>query len=106
VESRVPGADVNPYLALAAAVAAGLYGIDHELELGAPFPRNAYEATDVPRIPSTLVEAIEELRASSVALEAFGDDVHHHLLNTAVQEWDASNRHVSDWELARNFERL
>ena len=62
VESRVPGADVNPYLVLAAALAAGLYGIDHELELGEPYPRNAYEATDVPRIPSTLVEAIEELR--------------------------------------------
>jgi glutamine synthetase len=106
VESRIPGADVNPYLALAAAVAAGLYGIDHELELGEPFPVNAYEATDVPRIPSTLVEAIELLRWSAVADEAFGAEVHHHLLNTAVQEWEASNRHVSDWELARNFERI
>ncbi|HSZ36178.1 MAG TPA: glutamine synthetase family protein [Acidimicrobiales bacterium] len=106
VESRVPGADVNPYLALAAAVAAGLYGIDHELELGPAFPRNAYEAPDVPRIPSTLVEAVDELRGSKVAVEAFGADVHHHLLNTAVQEWEASNRHVSDWELARYFERL
>ena len=106
VESRIPGADVNPYLVLAAAVAAGLYGIDHELELGPPYPANAYEATDVPRIPSTLVEAIDELRGSKVAVEAFGADVHHHLLNTAVQEWEASNRHVSDWELARYFERL
>ena len=106
VESRVPGADVNPYLVLAAAVAAGLYGIDHELELGEPYQTNAYEATDVPRIPTTLVEAIDELRASKVAVEAFGEDVHHHLLNTAVQEWEASNRHVSDWELARNFERM
>ena len=106
VESRIPGADVNPYLALAAAVAAGLYGIDHELELGDPYPVNVYEATDVPRIPSTLVEAIEALRWSGVADEAFGAEVHHHLLNTAVQEWEASNRHVSDWELARNFERI
>ncbi len=106
VESRIPGADVNPYLVLAAAVAAGLYGIDHELELGPAYPRNAYEASDVPRIPSTLVEAIDELRGSKVALEAFGADVHHHLLNTAVQEWEASNRHVSDWELARYFERM
>jgi glutamine synthetase len=106
VESRIPGADVNPYLVLAAAVAAGLYGIDHELELGEPYPRNAYEASDVPRIPTTLVEAIDELRGSKVAVEAFGADVHHHLLNTAVQEWEASNRHVSDWELARYFERL
>ena len=61
---RVPGADVNPYLVLAAQSAAGLYGIDHELELGEPFPRNAYEATDVTRIPSTLIESIEELRGS------------------------------------------
>ncbi len=106
VESRIPGADVNPYLVVAAAIAAGLYGIDHELEPGDPYPVNAYEATDVPRIPSTLVEAIAELRDSAVALEAFGPDVHHHLLNTAEQEWLASNRHVTDWELARNFERI
>jgi glutamine synthetase len=106
IESRVPGADVNPYLVVAACIAAGLYGIDHELELGDPYPRNAYEATDVPRIPSTLVEAIEELGGSEVAAEAFGPEVHHHLLNTAQQEWEASNRHVSDWELARNFERI
>ena len=106
VESRIPGADVNPYLVLAASIAAGLYGIDHELEPGDPYPRNAYEATDVPRIPSTLVEAIAELRDSAVAVEAFGPDVHHHLLNTAEQEWLASNRHVTDWELARNFERI
>jgi glutamine synthetase len=106
IESRIPGADVNPYLVLAASVAAGLYGIDHELELGAAYPRNAYEASDVPRIPTTLVEAIDELRGSKIAVEAFGADVHHHLLNTAVQEWEASNRHVTDWELARYFERL
>jgi glutamine synthetase len=106
IESRVPGADVNPYLVLAGAIAAGLYGIDHEIEPGDPYPVNAYEATDVPRIPATLVEAIDELRDSAVALEAFGSDVHHHLLNTAEQEWAASNRHVSDWELARNFERI
>jgi glutamine synthetase len=106
VESRIPGADVNPYLVLAASVAAGLYGIDHEIEPGDPYPVNAYEATDVPRIPLSLVEAIEELRTSAVALEAFGEDVHSHLLNTAEQEWAAANRHVTDWELARNFERI
>jgi glutamine synthetase len=106
VESRIPGADVNPYLVLAATIAAGLYGVDHVLEPGDPYPRNAYEATDVPRIPSTLVDSIALLRGSAVAAEAFGPKVHHHLLNTAVQEWNASNRHVSDWELARNFERM
>jgi glutamine synthetase len=106
VESRIPGADVNPYLVLAATIAAGIYGIDHELEPGDPYPRNAYEADDVPRIPSTLVQAIAELRGSAVAADAFGAEVHAHLLNMAVQEWDACNRHVSDWELARNFERI
>jgi glutamine synthetase len=106
IESRVPGADVNPYLVIAACIAAGLYGIDHELELPDGYPRNAYDATDVTRIPSTLVEAIDELKNSEVAAEAFGADVHHHLLNTAQQEWEAANRHVSDWELARNFERI
>jgi glutamine synthetase len=106
IESRVPGADVNPYIALAAAIAAGLYGIDHRLELPDPYPGNAYVADGVPRVPSTLVEAIDELRDSEVAAEAFGPDVHHHLLNTAVQEWAAANRVVTDWELARNFERI
>jgi glutamine synthetase len=106
VENRIPGADVNPYLVLAASIAAGLYGLDHELEPGDPYPVNAYETTDVPRIPATLVEAIEELRSSAIALEAFGEEVHHHLLNTAEQEWASANRHVTDWELARNFERI
>jgi glutamine synthetase len=106
IENRVPGADVNPYLAIAAAIAGGLYGIDHELALGDPYPGNAYEAGEVPRIPTTLVEAFESLSDSEVANEAFGEDVHHHLTNTARQEWLASNRHVSDWELARNFERI
>jgi len=106
VESRIPGADVNPYLALAAAIAGGLWGIDHELELEPAFSGNAYQAPDVPRIPSTLAEAIDGLAASEVANEAFGPEVHHHLLNTATQEWLAANRVVTDWELARNFERI
>ena len=62
IESRVPGADVNPYLVVAACIAAGLYGIDHELDLPDAYPRNAYDADDVTRIPSTLVEAIDELQ--------------------------------------------
>jgi glutamine synthetase len=105
-ECRVPGADVNPYLALAAVIAAGLWGIEHELELPPPYEGNAYEATDVPRIPSTLVEAIGELESSTVAAEAFGDDVHYHLINTARQEWARANQVVTDWELGRNFERI
>jgi glutamine synthetase len=105
VECRIPGADVNPYLALAATIAAGLWGIEHDLELPIAFAGNAYEATDVVRVPTTIVEAIAELEASPVAAKAFGDEVHHHLLHTARQEWASANRTVTDWELARNFER-
>jgi glutamine synthetase len=106
VECRIPGADVNPYLALAAIIAAGLWGIEHGLELPAPFAGDAYTEAQLTRIPSTLVDAIAELEASEVAADAFGDDVHHHLLNTARQEWARANQVVTDWELARNFERI
>lgn len=106
IENRIPGADVNPYVALAATIAAGLHGIEHHLEPPGPYRGNAYEADDVPRIPTTLPEALAELEASEVAAEAFGPDVHHHLVNTARQEWLAANRVVTDWELARNFERI
>jgi glutamine synthetase len=106
VECRIPGADVNPYLALAAVIAAGLWGIEHGLELPAPYAGNAYTDTSLTRIPSTLVDAIAELEASEVAAGAFGDDVHFHLLNTARQEWARANQVVTDWELARNFERI
>ena len=101
-----PGADANPYLALAAIIAAGLWGIEHVLELPAPFAGNAYDAQDVARVPTTLVEAIAELEASAVAATSFGADVHHHLVNTARQEWVRANQTVTDWELARNFERI
>jgi glutamine synthetase len=106
IECRIPGADVNPYLSLAAVIAAGLFGVEHGLELPPPFTGNAYTAVDVGRVPATLVEAIDALDASEVAAEAFGPDVHHHLLNTARQEWAKANRVVTDWELARNFERI
>jgi len=106
VEMRIPGADVNPYITLAASIAAGLWGLDHELTLDPAFAGNAYQATDVPRIPATLPEAIETFTESEVAIEAFGSDVHQHLLNTARQEWAKANSVVTDWELARNFERI
>ena len=105
-ESRIPGADVNPYLALAATIAGGLWGIEHQLELGPAFTGNAYQDPDVTRIPSTLPDAIDGLVGSEVAAEAFGAEVHQHLVNTARKEWEAANRVVTDWELARNFERI
>ena len=106
VESRIPGADVNSYLAFAGVIAAGLWGIEHQLDPGEPFVGNAYTDTEVARIPSTLVEAIELFRSSEVARWAFGEDVHHHILNSAEQEWAAFNRAVTDWELRRNFEQI
>ncbi len=106
VESRVPGADANPYIAFAATIAAGLWGIEQGLELPPAFEGNGYAATDVERIPSTLVEALGLFEASEVAHNAFGADVHDHLINTARQEWAVFNSAVTDWELMRGFERL
>lgn len=105
VESRIPGADCNPYIALAATIAGGLYGIEHRIEPGDTFSGNGYEA-DLPRVPHTLVDAIERFEHSEVAKAAFGEDVHFHLLHMARQEWAEFNKCVTDWELRRNFERL
>lgn len=106
VESRIPGADVNSYIAFAGVIAAGLWGLENKLDPGDAFVGNAYTDPNVEHIPSTLVEAIELFANSEVARWAFGEEVHHHLLNTAEQEWAAFNRAVTDWELRRNFEQL
>ena len=74
-ETRIPGADANPYLAFAATIAAGLWGIENKVEPPPMFVGNAYEAKDVPRVPYSLHEAVETFRASTVAREAFGDFV-------------------------------
>jgi glutamine synthetase len=105
MELRLPGADVNPYLALAALLAAGLHGVDAELELEEPVAGNAYVAGK-PRVPSTLREAHDRFAASAVAREAFGDEVVEHYLNAARVELDAFDAAVTDWELRRGFERL
>ncbi len=102
LESRIPGADVNAYVAYAALIAAGLWGIENEIALPPETNHNAYVA-DVERIPSTFIEAIEAFEASSIAREIFGEDVHHHLANAARQEWAAANRVVTDWERTRYF---
>lgn len=106
VESRIPGADCNPYIAFAAIIAAGLDGIDRGLDCGDPFVGNAYTAEDVERIPWNIVEAIDAFEQSGFARDALGDDVHFHLLHTARAEWRASNDVVTEWELRRNFERI
>jgi glutamine synthetase len=105
LESRIPGADVNPYLAFAATIAAGLHGIEHGLEPPPRFDGNAYAAPDLPRVPAHLLEAIDAFARSKVAVDAFGEEVHEHLLNTARQEWLAFTRTVTDWERRRNFDQ-
>jgi glutamine synthetase len=104
-ECRSPGGDVNPYLALAALIAAGLGGVDAGLELEPAFEGNAY-ASDKPRLPTTLREARDLFAQSAMTRAAFGDDVHAHYVNMAdveIAEFDAT---VTDWERFRGFERL
>jgi glutamine synthetase len=105
VENRLPGADVNPYLALAAMIAAGLHGIDSELELEPAYEGNAYES-DKPRVPHTMYDARELFAGSEVARDAFGQEVVDHYLNRADIELEAYEAAVSDWEKFRGFERL
>jgi glutamine synthetase len=105
VENRLPGADVNPYLAISAMIAAGLHGVDSELELEPPLEGNAYEA-DKPRVPHNIYDARDLFAASEVAREAFGAEVVDHYLNRAQVEIDAFEAAVTDWERFRGFERL
>jgi glutamine synthetase len=105
LENRMPGADVNPYLALAAMIAAGLHGVENELELESAFEGNAYES-DKPRVPHTLYAARDLFEGSAIAREAFGEDVVDHYLNRARIELDAIEAAVTDWEKFRGFERL
>jgi glutamine synthetase len=105
MECRVPGADVNPYLALSALIAGGLHGIDQRLELEPPLEGNAYTA-DRPRVPSNLRAARDAFAHSAVAREAFGDEVVAHYLNAADVELAAFEATVTDWERVRGFERL
>jgi glutamine synthetase len=105
MELRMPGADVNPYLSLAAIIAAGLHGLDGELALEPPVEGNAY-AADRPHAPRTLREAADLFAGSAVAREAFGEDVVAHYLNNARVELEAFESAVTDWERVRGFERL
>jgi glutamine synthetase len=105
LESRIPGGDVNPYLAYAATIAAGLHGIEHGIDPPPRFDGNAYAAADLERVPASLSEAIDAFTTSKVAADAFGTDVHDHLLNTARQELAHFNRAVTDWERRRNFDQ-
>ncbi|MFD0734501.1 glutamine synthetase family protein [Planotetraspora mira] len=105
IENRVPGGDVNPYLAVSALIAAGLRGIEEELPLEEPYAGNAY-AAGAETVPSTLRDALSLWEGSDLAEAAFGKDVVEHYANNARVELAAYDAAVTDWELYRGFERL
>jgi glutamine synthetase len=105
VEVRVPGSDINPYLAIAASLAAGLYGIEKGLPLtAAPVAGSAYHAEGAERLPRTLQEATQRLSDSKVAREILGETFVDHFVRTRVWEWRQFQDAVTDWELRRYFE--
>ncbi len=105
IECRVGGADLNPYLAFAAQLAAGIAGIEAGLELEPEFTGDAYRGTRLREIPKTLRAATEALRRSAMLRAAFGDEVVDHYVHAARWEQSEYDRVVTDWEIARGFER-
>jgi glutamine synthetase len=104
-ECRIGGADLNPYLAFAALIAAGLAGIDEQLALEAPFSGDAYHGKRLREIPKTLREATDALERSKMLRAAFGEEVVDHYVHTAEWEQFEYDRRITDWELKRGFER-
>src|SRR4029079_10788814 len=105
MENRVPGGDVNPYLAIAAMLAGGLHGVEKGLALEPPLEGNAY-TSGRPKVPTTLRAAREVFASSDVARAAFGDEVVDHYTNMADVELAAFDSVVTDWERRRSFERM
>ena len=105
LENRVPGGDVNPYLAVAGIIAAGLDGIKNKLKLEPAFTGNAYES-DSSRVPASMPEALELWEKSDWVKQTFGAEVQAHYANMARVEIAAYGKAVTDWELFRNFERF
>ncbi|MGO4102844.1 glutamine synthetase family protein [Leifsonia sp. YAF41] len=105
MENRLPGGDVNPYLALTAMLAGGLYGIEHELELE-PVTTGSGYTSGAPTVPTTMHEARDLFANSAIAKEVFGADVVKHYVNYADVEIAAFDSAITDWELRRGFERL
>jgi glutamine synthetase len=105
LELRVGGSDINPYLAVAATIAAGMYGVENNLKLeDDPVVGNGYAVKDAVRLPTNLSEATEKFASSEIALELFGKDFVDHFANTRRWEWRESQKAVTDWELKRYFE--
>ena len=105
LENRAPGGDVNPYLAVSAAIAAGLAGINEKLKLEPAYTTNAYDS-DSPRVPASMLEAQQLWANSAFVKSVFGKEVQDHYTNMAQVELDAFGKAVTDWELFRNFERF
>ena len=105
LENRLPGGDVNPYLAVAGMVAAGLHGIQENLDLEDEFVGNAY-TSDSAHVPSSMGEALEAWESSAWVRDTFGAEVQDHYSNMARVEMAAYGRAVTDWERYRSFERL
>ncbi len=106
IECRIPGADCNPYLALAASLASGLDGIINRIEPPPIFAGDIYAARNLPRVPATLAEATKNFESSEFARRVFGDDVVEHYSHFFHTEQEAYNRAVTDWERRRYFERI
>jgi len=106
VENRMPGADANPYLAFAATIAAGLQGVEEELDCGDLYTGNAYVDTKLPSLPQSLRQAADLLETSKLARRAFGDKVVDFYVHTARLEVHAFDNAVTDWERFRYFERI
>ena len=105
IEVRIPGADVNPYLAMAASIASGLYGIEKQLELTTPaIQGNAYAATEVPLLPRNLAESSERMAQSELAQEILGERFVKHFTTTRFWECKQFHNTVTDWEMKRYFE--
>jgi glutamine synthetase len=105
IECRIGGADLNPYLAFAALIAAGVAGIEQKLELEAPYIGDAYQDAALQEVPKTLREATKLMKKSKMLRAAFGDEVIDHYVHTANWEQFEYDRRITDWELKRGFER-
>ena len=105
IECRIGGADLNPYLAYAGLIAAGLAGIREAIEPPAPLVGDAYTAADLPQLPATLREAVSCFKASPLMRAAFGDEVVAHYAHAGEWEQRCHDQQVSDWELRRGFEQ-
>jgi glutamine synthetase len=106
IECRIPGADANPYLALAASLASGLDGIANKTEPPECFTGDVYAAKNLPRVPYTLAAALQLFEKSAFARRAFGEDVVEHYAHFFRTEVAAFDKAVTDWELKRYFERI